>query len=242
MCRSWWLNVRFQQTNKEQTENKPFNPLDFDQKQDAWSRTHGAYEQVKEQTLDKEEQRRAEKQQKNQEKDVSSLSNNGSKFLKGYEQLRLKVYDDATGKDTNKPVSGATIGWGHLLSKDKKIREQEFEKYKNGITEEQAEQIFQNDLKNHIDAVNSIKKPLKQNEFDALVALSFNIGHNRFKNSSVYHILNGDIQKSDYGNDLEKAWKAYNKSNGKISKGLIDRRNKEYEMFKNGKYSIKELQ
>lgn len=39
-----------------QMDSKPFNPLDYDPRQNAWSRTHGAYEQVKEQTLDKEKQ------------------------------------------------------------------------------------------------------------------------------------------------------------------------------------------
>ncbi|MBQ9724396.1 MAG: hypothetical protein IJV56_03535, partial [Neisseriaceae bacterium] len=42
------------QSENQPTENKPFNPLDFDPKQDAWSRTHGAYGQVKEDTLSKE--------------------------------------------------------------------------------------------------------------------------------------------------------------------------------------------
>ena len=44
----------FQQTNKEQTENKPFNPLDYDPRTDNWSRTGDAWKQVKDDTLNKE--------------------------------------------------------------------------------------------------------------------------------------------------------------------------------------------
>ena len=44
------------QFENQQAENKPFNPLDYDPRQNAWSRMNGAYEQVKEQTLDKEKQ------------------------------------------------------------------------------------------------------------------------------------------------------------------------------------------
>ena len=224
--------------NQEKTENKPFNPLDYDKNTNRWAYANdNAHKQVKEDTLNKEEAEQAKKDEENNNKKqndnkATSVSGNGISFLKSHEGLRLKTYDDQTGQGTKKYVDGATIGYGHLIKS-----KAEFDKYKaNGITKEEAEKLLQKDIAEHRATVDkAIKHPekLKQHEYDALVSLSFNIGP-KFKNSSVVHIINGDIEKSSYGNNLEKAWKAWNKSQGKIMKGLIDRRRDEYELFKNG--------
>jgi hypothetical protein len=56
------------------------------------------------------------------------FSKNGADWLKDVEKLRLKPYDDQTGKDINKWVPGATIGYGKLIQKN------EWNIYKEGIT------------------------------------------------------------------------------------------------------------
>ena len=48
-------------------------------------------------------------------------------------KFRDKIYDDQTGDYITQYKKGATIGWGPLIK-----GRAEFEKYKNGITEQEA--------------------------------------------------------------------------------------------------------
>lgn len=158
-------------------------------------------------------------------KEELKLSEKGQELLKNIETLRVKPYDDQTGNTISNYVKGATIGYGHLIS-----TVEEFNQYKDGITEIEADELFKEDLapfeKVVINAIN--KENFTQNEFDALVILSFNIGKNSFKNSSVVKIINGE--KTNY-KDLDSAWKAWNKSQGKVMKGLTNRRNAELKIY-----------
>ncbi len=79
-----------------------------------------------------------------------------------------------------------------------------------------------------------IKKQLKQNEYDALVILAFNIGVASFSKSSLLKLLNGQAG-SNY-TTLELAWKAFNKDNGKVSNGLINRRASEWNIYSKNVY------
>ena len=53
-----------------------------------------------------------------------------------------RPYDDQTGQYITEYKKGATIGWGHWIQ-----NRVEFEKYKNGITEQEAIKLKQEDLK-----------------------------------------------------------------------------------------------
>ncbi|MBP1131290.1 GH24 family phage-related lysozyme (muramidase), partial [Serratia sp. PL17] len=83
----------------------------------------------------------------------------GREFIKGFEALRLIAYPDpGTG---GKPW---TIGWGHTKGVKQGDR----------ITQDQAEQFFSDDLAVYELTVNSaIKRPMTQNQFDAMVSLAF---------------------------------------------------------------------
>ncbi|WP_241646493.1 peptidoglycan-binding protein [Rosenbergiella metrosideri] len=61
------------------------------------------------------------------------LSQAGVRLLADYEQLRLKIYDDQTGKEIKHYTPGTTIGYGHLI-----VDTKEFERYKEGISASQA--------------------------------------------------------------------------------------------------------
>ena len=87
---------------------------------------------------------------------------------------------------------------------------------------------FENAVTNSVDTT-----LLTQNQFDALVIFVFNIGINSFKNSSVVKIINGE--KTNY-KGLEDAWKAWNKSQGRVMQGLNNRRNAEYKLYTQGIY------
>ncbi|MEG0906811.1 MAG: glycoside hydrolase family protein [Cellulosilyticaceae bacterium] len=143
-----------------------------------------------------------------------SLSNNGMKLLEQFEGLRLEAYLDSAGI--------ATIGWGSI-------------KYPNGskvkkgdkITKAQAKQYKLHDLKEFESTVNtSVIVPLSQNQYDALVSLSYNIGSGAFKNSTLLKKLNS----GDYKGAAEQ-FLVWNKVNSKRVQGLVNRREAERNLF-----------
>jgi GH24 family phage-related lysozyme (muramidase) len=159
-----------------------------------------------------------------------SLSSSGESLLKGVETLRLKPYDDQTGDDISSWVEGATIGYGHLIASD------EWHLYENGINESQAENLFSDDLAPFLAAVNeSVTAQISQQQFDALVMLVFNIGIGAFKSSSALKLVNDPNASTSY-DSLESAWKAWNKSQGKVNQGLVNRRNAEWNVYSKGVY------
>ncbi len=92
------------------------------------------------------------------------VSAKGIELLKSIEQLRLKPYDDQTGEEISSWVKGATVGYGHLIASA------EWNKYAGGITQEQADTLFIQDLEPFINAVRSeVTAEIAQNHFDALV-------------------------------------------------------------------------
>ena len=91
---------------------------------------------------------------------------------------------------------------------------------------------FINVVKNYIDS------PINQNQFDALVSLAYNIGNRNFRDSTIrQQINNSDFNSKKYPT-LESAWKAWNISQGQVSKGLINRRKDEWDLYKTGNYQI----
>lgn len=158
-------------------------------------------------------------------------SEKAKEIMKAMESLSLLPYDDQKGiKSAPIPnwVQGATIGYGHLITRP------QWNLYFKGISREQAEALFNNDLVPFEDGVSDlVKRKLTQNEFDALVMLAFNIGLGALKSSSVLKMVNGE--KGNYPS-LEAAWKAWNKSQGKVMNGLIKRRALEYDIYRNDNY------
>ena len=164
-------------------------------------------------------------------------SNNGINMLKKLEgcvkigNIHI-IYDDQTGKpvNTNKPLpKGATIGYGHLIKN--------YEDFINGISEDKAIELLRADIAIAERAVkNNISVPLKQNQYDALVSLAYNIGTKNFAHSTVIKYINNPHFHSSVYPNLESAWKAWNRSQGEISNGLINRRQNEWVMYNRGIY------
>jgi GH24 family phage-related lysozyme (muramidase)/LysM repeat protein len=98
------------------------------------------------------------------------------------------------------------------------------------LTQAQEKALMNVELRTHAAAVaQSVKVPLNQNQFDALVSLSYNIGTNGFKGSTVLKRLNsGDYQGA------AEAFKMWNKSGGGVMQGLVNRRNDEVQLFNSG--------
>lgn len=138
-----------------------------------------------------------------------NLSNAGIDFIKQWEGLRLRPYDDGYGN--------LTIGYGHLIKAGERF---------GAITEGQAEQILVNDLAYFMNQVNSlVRVPLTQSQFDALVSLAFNWG--QFAQSSHLQRLNA----GDYAGTARRIGEHPVTSGGVFSRGLANRRRAEKAMF-----------
>jgi type VI secretion system secreted protein VgrG len=158
------------------------------------------------------------------------ISGQGLSLLKSIEQLRLKPYDDQSGKQITSWCKGATIGYGHLIVRD------DWEKYSQGLDEAAANALFITDLSPFVKAVSSkVTASLSQNQFDALVIFVYNIGIDGFSSSSVLKLVNDPTARIGH-KDLESAWKAWNKSQGVVNAGLANRRNAEWRIFSENIY------
>lgn len=159
------------------------------------------------------------------------MSPEGVYLLQAIETLRVKPYDDQTGKEIKKWVNGATIGYGHLIAKI------EWTNYQDGINEQQATDMFRADIAPYERTVGqSITEGVQQYEFDAMVILAFNIGQEAFQDSSVAKLINNPKAATHYLS-LEAAWKAFNKSQGKVNLGLVNRRSAEWQIYTSGIYA-----
>lgn len=149
-----------------------------------------------------------------QDKQKYSLSDNGMKLLEQFEGLRLEAYLDS--------ANIYTIGYGTIKYPDGR-------KVKKGdkITKAQAKEYKLHDLKEFENTINtSVKVPLTQNQYDALVSLSYNIGSSAFKNSTSLKKLNS----GDYKGAAEQ-FLVWNKVNSKKVQGLVNRREAERNLF-----------
>lgn len=130
--------------------------------------------------------------------------------VRGVEGLRLEAYLDTGGV--------WTIGYGHTGPEVVKGLK---------ITLEQAEALLSKDLGTAERVVNKlVSVPLSQSQFDALVSFVYNIGEGQFKSSTMLKLLN--LQDYQGAADQFPRW---NKDNGKVVQGLINRRQKERALF-----------
>lgn len=142
-----------------------------------------------------------------------SISTRGLDLIKSFEGLRLTAYLDTGGL--------ATIGWGTTVINGIPVS------LNTTITEEKATECLLADLKIFQIAINElVSVPLNQNEFDALCSFVYNIGVTAFKNSTLLRYLNADDRSGAAGQFLR-----WNRDNGRIIKGLTNRRVKEQAMF-----------
>lgn len=158
------------------------------------------------------------------------LSPRGLQLLKNIEAFRAQPYDDQTGKTITAWMPSATIGYGQLIARN------QWPRFKNGITEPDALMLLTGALVSRERAVHqAILVPLQQHQFDALVLLVYNIGNSAFARSSVVKMINDPRRVTRYPT-VETAWKAWNRSAGKVNTGLVNRRACEWRLWKEGVY------
>lgn len=133
----------------------------------------------------------------------------GINLIKSHEGLRTKAYMC--------PANVLTIGYGHTGTVYPDMV----------ITHQEAEALLKKDLIRFEDAVNKYATvPLNQNQFDALVSFSFNVGINAFANSTLLRLLN-------IGNSFQAAsqFGRWVRGGGQRLPGLVRRREEERRLF-----------
>ncbi|MCH7381355.1 lysozyme [Acinetobacter higginsii] len=143
-----------------------------------------------------------------------TTSQTGINLITSFEDLELKAYLC--------PAGVWTIGFGTTVYPDGT-------KVKKGdaCTAEQAKAYFAYDLKRFENAVNSgLTVTINQNQFDALVSLTYNIGETALKKSTLLAKLNkGDLKGA------AEQFTVWNKGGGKVLNGLVRRRAAERDLF-----------
>ena len=138
-----------------------------------------------------------------------NISNEGLSLIKKFEGCELNSYKCAAGVPT--------IGYGSTHGIEMGM----------SISKARAEELLLEDISKFEDIVNeSIKVSLSQNQFDAMVSWTFNLGGGNLKSSTLLKVLNG----GDY-EDVPNQIKRWNKANGKVLEGLIRRREAEALLF-----------
>ncbi|MCW6023242.1 lysozyme [Serratia marcescens] len=137
------------------------------------------------------------------------VSCRGLELIKRFEGLFLQAYFC--------PANVLTIGYGHTA--DVQIGKV--------ITAEQADAFLQEDTAESEIAVSQlVTVPLTQNQFDALVSFTFNLGYGNLRSSTLLKKLNG----GDYTGAADEFSRWIN-GGGKNLPGLIKRREAEKALF-----------
>lgn len=139
----------------------------------------------------------------------------GINLIKEFEGVRLKSYKC--------PAGVWTIGVGHTSAAGPPVVKPGME-----ITNAQATKILAQDLVQFEDGVEAaVKVPLTQNQFDALVSFTFNVGLGAFQKSTLLKKLNAG-QYDAVPAELMK----WTKAGGKELPGLVRRRRAEAALWR----------
>ncbi|MDE1178523.1 MAG: lysozyme [Edaphobacter sp.] len=137
-------------------------------------------------------------------------SSNGLDLTKQFEGIRLNAYQDSVGV--------WTVGYGHTGSDVVRGLT---------ITAQQADILLAADVAWAVTAVNkAVQTVINQNQFDALVDFTFNLGAASFTGSTLLRLLNA-------GNfaGASAEFIRWNKAKKKVLAGLTRRRQAETDLF-----------
>ena len=131
----------------------------------------------------------------------------------------IKFFEGFKSKPYLCPASIPTIGYGTTIRKiGSRVKLTD-----KPISEKEASELLQSTLVTYENIVmRKITRPLKQNEFDALVSFTYNTGGSK----TLFEMVNSQ-------NPLLKAWwiSHYITGGGKQLKGLIERRKAEAKLY-----------
>ena len=141
--------------------------------------------------------------------DSMKTSEVGRELIKEFEGCRQVAYQDSVGV--------WTIGYGHT----KDVYEGQL------VIKKTCDKLLEEDLDEFEGYVSKlVKVELNQNQFDALVAWTFNLGPTNLNESTMLRKLNyGDYESVP---DEMRRW---NKAGGEVLNGLVRRRDAEANLF-----------
>src|SRR5690606_6899591 len=144
------------------------------------------------------------------------ISYSGLQLIKKYEGLSLKPYLDAVGVPT--------IGYGNTYYEDgTKVTMKDYP-----ISKQKAELLLLNVVVDFERGVSRlVTSKINQNQFDALVSFSYNVGLGSLKSSTLLKKVNANPQDADICNQFAR----WNKAGGKVLLGLTRRRKEEAELY-----------
>jgi lysozyme len=142
-----------------------------------------------------------------------SLGQNGLDLIKNFEGTRLESYQDSVGI--------WTIGTGSIRINGQPVQQGMI------ITEDQANQLLTEELNHFVEIINHVVQvDLTQNQFDALVSFTYNLGDGNLRKSTLLRKLNaGDYQGA--ADEFPK----WDRAGGQVIAGLLRRRNAERDLF-----------
>lgn len=145
-----------------------------------------------------------------------NISFKGIELIHKYESLSLKPYLC--------PAGIPTIGYGNTYYEDgTKVKLTD-----KPITLERAEDLFFFVIRNFESCVNkNVIVDINQNQFDSLVSFSYNVGCSNFKTSTLLKRIN----ECPMNEDIKYQFSRWNKSKGKVLKGLTKRRQEESNLY-----------
>lgn len=137
------------------------------------------------------------------------ISDEGLALIKSFEGLRLNAYLC--------PAKVWTIGYGHTQGVEKG----------QTITEIEAENLLKDDLSGFEKAVKKCNLELNQNQFDALVSFTFNVGAGNLSKSTLLKKAKNDPLDPTIREEFMK----WNKAKGETLAGLTRRRKAEANLY-----------
>lgn len=145
-----------------------------------------------------------------------TLGPKGLALIKHFEGFRAQAYYDSVGV--------LTIGYGTTSN----VTRGEV------ITEAQASNFLARDAAKFAQVINNnVKVNLTQEQFDALVAFTYNVGPANFTSSTLLKVLN-----AGQFDQVPAQMLRWNKAGGKVLNGLTTRRTAEGVLFSSGKLNF----
>lgn len=138
-----------------------------------------------------------------------TTSKTGLALIAAHEELKLKAYLC--------PAGVPTIGYGHT----KGVR------MGDTITPDQADKFLREDLADAEKAVNAQGLKINQNQYDALVSFTFNVGVGNFGKSTLLKKVKANADDPAIRNEFAR----WNKGGGKVLPGLTRRRKEEADLY-----------
>jgi lysozyme len=143
-------------------------------------------------------------------------SENGIRLIQEFEGLRLTSYLCSAGVPT--------IGYGSTFYADgTKV------KLKETITRDEANKLLKDTLKGFEGSVIGLlnKTKVNQNQFDALVSFTFNLGAGNLAKSQLLRFIKANPNDPKIAAEFAK----WNRAGGEVSTGLVRRRKKEAQLY-----------